>query len=350
MSLIRFSARTTSRSRWTRVAALLVCGIGIPASGLIARAEPVDAPEAVASDELDERSSQDNLLRRMTTLGIELTDDLSFPLPEPTFVSIDGVPLAEDDAKQALEKIAGRHGVKRFVRDSVVAPISVNTDSIKNDAGERIGHFIDVAFVVYQSIEQIRKSDALDDFKSDPDSTKPTVEIADADGADELDKNKTRQLTDEELAAAGVELDGKFETLGHLQLPLLGKVVVRGVARARRSIWSADDESAPIILTWLLDSRFAAENPEPDSISNQWRPIERNSVGEKQLGPPHPYAGMGGYVAITPVPGEEQASMVEMRFVIHEPHDWFAGRNLLRSKLPILIQDRVRNLRRELQD
>ncbi|MFG0255672.1 MAG: hypothetical protein ACF787_11365 [Rhodopirellula sp. JB053] len=134
MSLIRFSARTTSRSRWTRVAALLVCGIGIPASGLIARAEPVDAPEAVASDELDERSSQDNLLRRMTTLGIELTDDLSFPLPEPTFVSIDGVPLAEDDAKQALEKIAGRHGVKRFVRDSVVAPISVNTDSIKNDA------------------------------------------------------------------------------------------------------------------------------------------------------------------------------------------------------------------------
>ncbi|MCM2370342.1 hypothetical protein [Aporhodopirellula aestuarii] len=350
MDLIRFGTLHDLASRIARCATLLAAVACSAQSHAPAHAQQPNTADADTTEAADERSSNDNLLRRMTTAGIQLTDDKSFTLPEPTFVSIDGEAADRATALKALEKISGRYGIAGFTRNSVVAPISVQTDSIKNDAGDRIGHFIDVAFVVHQSIAEIRKSEALDDFKSDPDAPEKTIEYTDQDNPDELEKNKTRSLTKQELAQYGVTLDGNYEALGYLQMPLLSKVIVRGVARARRSVWPTDDENAPIILTWLLDSRFGSPSPDPESISNQWRAIERDSVGEKVLGPPRPYAGMGGYVAISPVPDKETASIIQLRFVIHEPYDWFDGRNLLRSKLPILIQDRVRNLRRELKD
>lgn len=295
-----------------------------------------------------------DLLQRMVGDGVALTPDQKVPLPEPDFVSIDGQPVSQSDAKTALKSIAGRHG-DRFTRDSVVAPISVRTESIKDEDGDRIGHFIDVAFVVHQTIEEIRKSEALEEFQSDAQSNK-TIEIAgdDSDGND-FEKNQTRALTDDEMASFGVTLDDESESLGFLQLPILSKIVVRGVARARRSVWSEDDVNAPVILTWIMDSRFSAESAGAgqslaDSIANHWRAIERSATGVKSLGEASPYAGLGGYVAITPVPGIPEASMVQMRFVLHEPQEWFGGRNLLRSKLPILVQDRVRSLRRELVD
>jgi len=339
------SAAALPRTRHALVAIALLVAWGV-------HAMPNVSGEDAVGKVADERASDDNLLRRMTGPGIRLTEEKQFVLPPPTFVSIDGEPVDEATAKQELGKIAGRHGIDRFARDSVVAPISTRTDSIKNDAGTRIGHFIDVAFVVNQSIAEIRKSKTLDDFRSDAEAPEKPDSFAGQDDPEEIEKNKTRSLTKQELADKGIELEGEYETLGYLQMPLLSKVVVRGVAWARRSVWSNDDENAPVILTWLLDSRFASASPEPEpeSIANQWRAIERTSVGEKQLGRPNPYAGMGGYVAITRVPGNTGASIVQMRFVIHEPIGWFDGRNLLRSKLPILIQDRVRNLRREMQE
>lgn len=307
------------------------------------------APESIAADE---QSAEDNLLRRMTTAGITLSDDVSYTLPEPTFVSITGEPVASAVAQQSLTRIAGPQGVSRFTRDSVVAPLAVRTEAIADGGGKRIGHFIDVTFVVHQSIAEIRQSKVLDNFRSAAagDSKVGTIKFPDNENADELETTMTRSLTASELSQFGVSLDQKYESLGYLQLPLLGKVILSGVARARRSVWSTEDESAPVILTWLLDSRFGSASPQADSIANQWRAIQRNEVGQRELGPPQPYAGMGGYVAIAPLPGDAAASIVQIRFVIHEPQDWFQGRNLLRSKLPLLIQDRVRNIRRELQD
>ncbi len=304
----------------------------------------------VQQDEVDERLASDNLLREMTTTGISLTPDVSHTLPTPTFVSINGELVDPSVATKSLTRIAGPQGVTRFVRDSVVAPLAVKTEAIEDAEGRRVGHFIDVAFVVHQSISEIRHSRVLDDFQSEvgDETDDQTIDREPDASADDIEKPLTRTLTTAELSQYGVTRDEKFESLGYLRLPIMSKVVLSGVARARRSIWSTDDESAPIILTWLLDARFGSASPQADSIANQWRPIERTEVGQRLLGTPEPYAGMGGYVAITPLPGDPAASLVQIRFVIHEPPNWFAGRNLLRSKLPLLIQDRVRNIRREL--
>ncbi len=318
----------------------------------VARESGSTSQAAESSADTDEQFSQVNLLEQMTTTGIALTSDVSYILPTPTFVSITGESIDPASARKSLEKIAGPQGVRRFTRDSVVAPLAVRTDAISNEAGQRIGHFINATFVVHQSIAEIRQSKVLDDFKSDADTDpeSETITFVEDDTADEFETTTSRSLSATELSQHDVTLDKNSETLGYLQLPLLGKIVLRGVARARRSVWSSDDPSAPVILTWLVDSRFGSASPQADSIANQWRAIERTEVGRRVLGPPHPYEGLGGYVAIAPLPGDATASIVQIRFVLHEPPDWFHGRNLLRSKLPLLIQDRVRNIRRQLQD
>jgi len=41
------------------------------------------------------------------------------------------------------------------------------------------------------------------------------------------------------------------------------------------------------------------------------------------------------------------ALFVEQHLIFAEPVDWFDGANLLRSKLPLVVQDRVRSIRRQ---
>jgi hypothetical protein len=92
-----------------------------------------------------------------------------------------------------------------------------------------------------------------------------------------------------------------------------------------------------------MDDRFQNDKQHP----NIWRHI--NVVEEEEkLGSPQPYTGMAGYVLVTKLPEPAGALLVEMHFLLHEPPAWFGGRNLLRSKLPTLIQDNVRSFRRKL--
>jgi hypothetical protein len=92
-----------------------------------------------------------------------------------------------------------------------------------------------------------------------------------------------------------------------------------------------------------MDDRFQNDKQYP----NIWRHI--NVVEEEEkLGSPQPYTGMAGYVLVTKLPEPAGALLVEMHFLLHEPPTWFGGRNLLRSKLPTLIQDNVRSFRRKL--
>jgi hypothetical protein len=51
---------------------------------------------------------------------------------------------------------------------------------------------------------------------------------------------------------------------------------------------------------------------------------------------------------VTELVGVEDGLFVEVHVVYAEPYGWFEGRNLLRSKLPPVLQDSVRKFRRKL--
>jgi hypothetical protein len=95
----------------------------------------------------------------------------------------------------------------------------------------------------------------------------------------------------------------------------------------------------------ILDRRFAND---PD-FPNRWRPVTRDDNGKRQLGAPQPYFGFGGYAKATRLVEPAGAILIEYHAAFAEPQDWFGGTNLLRSKLPILAQMIVRQLRRGLE-
>ena len=71
--------------------------------------------------------------------------------------------------------------------------------------------------------------------------------------------------------------------------------------------------------------------------------------GAQQLGDPHPYSGFGGYIKVSELVEPAGALLIEMHFVFDEPEGWFGGKNLLRTKLPLAVQENVRKFRGELK-
>ncbi|MFG0266353.1 MAG: hypothetical protein ACF8AM_14575 [Rhodopirellula sp. JB055] len=272
------------------------------------------------------------LFNQMLDQGIALTDNVTAPIPAPTFLDPSGEPVAAPEVEKQLQKLARAGGIRRFVRNSAVAPIAIDMESISNSDGKRIGHLLDVTFVVHASLDLVQDSDALksllqnDSKEDEPDSS----------GA-------ASQVSAEELTQLGIHANAENESFGRIRFPLLDRVLVEGVfhAETHRQIEGASDDV--VTVAWQLDPRF----------ENSWSPIGRNDLGQETTGEAKPYQGLGGLITATRLPAEiagtdSEGTIVQARFVVHEPVDWFGGRNQLRSKLPLIIQDRVRDLRRKL--
>jgi hypothetical protein len=228
---------------------------------------------------------------------------------------------------ELLDKAAGRVPVELFLRRSINAPFSLTIGSVDKKEGERCAQEIDLKFVAYGKLDAVLESDFLKQFLSGKEKKG---------GGD-----RTTILEPDELKERGIRLlnaGNRKEQYGTLTLGLLNKVQVDGVTRSVRT------NSPHFVLSAMrIDDRFQNDKQYP----NIWRHI--NVVEEEEkLGPPHPYTGLAGYVLVTKLPEPAGALLVEMHFLLHEPPDWFGGRNLLRSKLPTVIQDNVRSFRRKL--
>src|SRR5690606_4231729 len=109
---------------------------------------------------------------------------------------------------------------------------------------------------------------------------------------------------------------------------ILNRIQVAGVAHV---VSSRTDRS--LIVAWELDPRFEKHGPR----KNGWRPIDRTSLGARELGVRQPYRGDGGYGKITAMDEPDGALFVECHVVLHEPEAWFSGSNALRAKIPLGI-------------
>ena len=152
------------------------------------------------------------------------------------------------------------------------------------------------------------------------------------------------ELTLAELQARGLQLSGPAgadERFVHSKVMVLDRIELSQTSRA---MTTRTDDS--VLIASQVDRRFAEDAEFP----NAWRPLVRNDAGEITTGPPRTYAAAGGYLLATRLSEPQGAILVEYHFVYREPHDWFNGANLLRSKLPIFLQSRIRALRRELRE
>lgn len=264
---------------------------------------------------------QNPLFEELIQTGIPLPDGPTVKLPPPLFKP----GQLPKDPSELLEKAAGRVPVELFLKRTVTAPYSLTIDSIDKADGQRCGQRISLFFIAYGKREDVLETDFLKQLLTGKAKA----------------GNQATSLSPAELKARGIRLlDGPDlnEQIGTVSLSLLDKVQIDGVTQTLRTT-----QPQSIVYATRLDDRFKDDKEHP----NRWRPILR-AVDEDRLGPPHPYTGLAGYVVVTELPEPKDALLFEMQFLLYEPPDWFGGLNLLRSKLPIAIQDNVRTFRRKL--
>jgi hypothetical protein len=255
--------------------------------------------------------------------GIVISGGPTFKLPAPLIAP----GPAPANIMELLDKAAGRVPVDLFLRHSINAPFSLTISSVNNKEGERCAQEVDLKFVAYGKLEAVLKSDFINQLLAGKEK--------------KGGENQTTVLKSDELKERGIRLieaRNYKEQYSTLSMSLLEKVRVDGVMRSIRT-------SSPhfVLSATRMDDRFQKDKEYP----NIWRHINV-LADEEKLGPSHPYAGMAAYVLVTKLPEPEGALLVEMHYLIPEPPDWFGGRNLLRSKLPTVIQDNVRTFRRKL--
>jgi hypothetical protein len=242
--------------------------------------------------------------------------------------------LDRDAQQEILGKVAGRHPLDRFTRKTPVAPFNLEMESVKDGSGERTGQRVDLWFVAHGSLKTITDKELLEDMMD-----------AGQDNKKDLPQS-SRELTEEELAQRNLTArSGEDLKIGYsfFEAPVLERVIVSGVALGVRT---RSDESVTVAAR--LEPEFA-DDPE---LPNRWRPVERDEVGRVVVGEAQPYAGLGIYGKATELVDEAGKPtgmlLIECHAAFHEPEGWFGGANLLRSKLPLAVQDSVRDFRREL--
>jgi hypothetical protein len=233
--------------------------------------------------------------------------------------------------RRAIEAIpdAG-HSWEDLTRRSVVAPIILKI-SKDEDSPQRMCCHLDVGFVAYGTLAAVRELRCLQS------QAKPS-------GTDVDTENgvTTKPLTPGDLLRRGLKPPDRDDEPHYFadELRILGRVRVGMTTRA------ATSETQDSILTAsILDTRFANDAQFP----NGWRPVSRNESGRRTLGSRQPYSGYGGYAKVTKLAKPAGALFIEYHLVFAEPEGWFGGSNALRSKLPLVAQYLVRQLRQELE-
>jgi hypothetical protein len=240
----------------------------------------------------------------------------------------DGLNAAQQ--RRAIESIPDSgHTWDEMTRRSVVAPIIIRI-SKEEESGSRTCCHLDVWFVAYGTLAGLKGGQFLE---SDPKSSATAV---DAENGVTM-----KALTDGDLLRRGLRPPQRDDEPHYFadELRILGRV---RIAMTTRSAMSETQDS--IVLASMLDTRFANDSQFP----THWRSVRRDESGRRALGRPQPYSGYGGYAKATKLAKPAGAIFIEYHLVFAEPEGWFDGSNALRSKLPLVAQYIIRQLRQEL--
>lgn len=219
-----------------------------------------------------------------------------------------------------LREVAGKeYDVEELLRDSKVAPQVVRIRDVPGGPAEAPWRAVDVYFIAYGKLDTAADAEFLQRFLTSnrKGNTAKTITAAD------LSK---RKLPDR---------SAKNESTGYISFDFLDRVRLSLVGH---NCWSRTDQS--IVAAAYIDPAF---NHDPE-YPNQWQPLTKDG-DSVILGKPSSYSSAGLYLKITELVEPKGALFVEGHAVFAEPMGWFDGANLLRSRLPAVIQNNVRQMR-----
>lgn len=235
--------------------------------------------------------------------------------------------------RRVIEQVAGKdRRVEDLVRNAVVAPFVMKIEDLPSEAGADPLRRVDVWYVAYGKLDHFFSEEFFEGLVQMASSEKKSRYPL-ANGV----------LKPDELAQRGLKTaDGPAlkERYSYSTAALFDRVLL---SATRRVVVTRQGES--VLVAAVVDPRFAKDATHP----NQWRPITVDDRGDFTLGEPRPYAASGSYSKITRLKEPAGALFIEHHQLFAEPAGWFGGKNFLRSKLPMAVQDTVRKLRFQLR-
>jgi hypothetical protein len=239
--------------------------------------------------------------------------------------------MTADQQTQAIGSILGNLEEERFFKPSVVSPFVFELEPLSKleNGGQR--QRLDVWFVAHGKLDDIEEKKMMDDLTGPEAKKTPGLpEIA-------------RALTEEEMKSRdlkfGDQPDGSGRSYGIMGANILDKAFVTGITSSR---YRKTDESIELFL------RMSPSLFDDADFPARWHSISKADDGTFRLGEANPYTDLAALIKVTKLVGVEDGLFVEVHVVYAEPFGWFEGRNLLRSKLPPVLQDSVRKFRRKL--
>ena len=251
-------------------------------------------------------------------------DKVRFPSGDSFSLALPTLSVGQSDKQRMdqLTALSGGAGWKRFSRDSTVAPVAIDVKYLNGADGSRVGHSLHAAFVVHASLETLKDKDLMQQLFANESSSGKT------------ESKSEGQVSDKVLIERGITKT-ENTSFANAEIALLKKVTVRGVLQVQKS-----ESENGIDFAFRLDKRFN----DADQTSNAWSRIGKDKA---TLPDWTPYSGAAGYLVVRRLPELESACLIECRVLLHEPKEWFNGSNLLRSKLPLMIQETARSFRRQ---
>jgi hypothetical protein len=264
------------------------------------------------------------IFRQLTEDGlvVDAAGKRRVALPKPDMA--DGLDAAAQ--RKVIDAVSGGRPYGDMVRDAIVAPLAMKIEDMPAQGGDPLRR-VDAWYIVYGTLDQF-----FDE--------RLAASLAELGRAEKTPGQGV--LPDEALRRHNLEAlvqDGFKEHFAHQAGVLFDRVQV---SATRRIVATRADDS--VLVAAVIDPRFNDDATYP----NRWRSISIEG-GRRTLGSPQPYVASGSYTKVTRLKEPAGALFVEHHYLFAEPHGWFRGAPLLRSKLPLAIQDNVRKLRRELR-
>jgi hypothetical protein len=234
--------------------------------------------------------------------------------------------------QQILARVAApNRRVADLTRKSVVSPFVLKLGDASTSGEKQPFRTVDLWFVAYGRLELFSQEEFLQRLVETAESSKkgrlPFVKGI-------LKPEEMKQLNLYEEDAPDHLQRFFYSTFG-----LFDRVLV---SATRRVVVTRYPDS--VMIAAIIDPRFSKSAEHP----NHWQAVDRNERGESKLGPSQPYESAGLYAKVTRMTDPAGALFIEYHHTFCEPEAWFSGTALLRSKLPMVVQDAVRKLRRRL--
>jgi hypothetical protein len=272
---------------------------------------------------------EDNrILNDLQDQGVAMPGGARVKLPPPILADS----LGAEAQRAAITRLAEpNYSWEDFTNESRMAPYTLKMESIPVANSPTPARTIHIAFIAYGDWKTINSQTFLAGLARGADTKSKEGELS-----------RSAVLSDMELAKRGIhsQHDPNHEDVYFAAAGQLFDRVQLGTTW--HGMLTRGPDSA--VLAARIDPRFTHDAEYP----NQWRPLSLDDAGNLQTGPAQPYHSAAFYGKVTRLAEPADAMLFEYHIVFDEPEGWFGGANLLRSKLPLVLQDQIRSFRKKL--